>query len=195
MHHIYHTEGFVLEGRASGEANKYFTIFTRDLGLIRASAQGVRLLKSKHRFSLREYSLISLSVVRGKEWWRIASASENKNFAEFRKNKSAFILYVRILSLFRRLIHGEEKNEKLFNLLSEIIGFLEENKLTSKDLENFECLAVLRILSNLGYAPKLAKLSQFFVDNVWNTEILAEMNKVRGEAVREINQALKETHL
>src|SRR3990167_4473229 len=31
MHHIYHTEGVILGSRNSGEAGKYYYIFTRDL--------------------------------------------------------------------------------------------------------------------------------------------------------------------
>ena len=47
MHHIYHTEGIILGSRNFGEAGKYYYLLTRDLGLVYASAQGVRKMSSK----------------------------------------------------------------------------------------------------------------------------------------------------
>ena len=43
-HTIYNTEGFILKSLNFGEANKYFFIFTKDFGLIKAAAQSVRHL-------------------------------------------------------------------------------------------------------------------------------------------------------
>ena len=74
LHHIYHTEGFVLSGQSVGEANKYFRIFTKDFGMVGAMAQGIRLLQSKLRYSLQDYSYSKISLVRGKQVWRIVGA-------------------------------------------------------------------------------------------------------------------------
>ncbi len=56
MHHIYHTEGIILGSKNYGEAGKYYSIFTRDLGMIYASAQGVRKMSSKLRFILQDFA-------------------------------------------------------------------------------------------------------------------------------------------
>ena len=56
MHHIYHTEGIILGSRNFGEAGKYYYIFTRDLGMITAGAQGVRKMSSKLRFVLQDFA-------------------------------------------------------------------------------------------------------------------------------------------
>ena len=80
LHHIYHTEGFVLSGQSVGEANKYFRIFTKDFGMVGAMAQGIRLLQSKLRYSLQDYSYSKISLVRGKQVWRIVGAIKEKIF-------------------------------------------------------------------------------------------------------------------
>lgn len=49
MHHIYTTKAIVIKSLPSGEANKIYFLLTHDLGFIKASAQGVRLGKSKQR--------------------------------------------------------------------------------------------------------------------------------------------------
>ena len=106
MHNIYTTEGFILKSVNFGEANKYFFIFTKDFGLIKATAQGVRLLKSKLRYSLEDFSFTQVSIVRGKEVWRITSAQKISGL-------NYLLLISKIFSLLLRLLHGEEKNDRL----------------------------------------------------------------------------------
>src|SRR5947207_241148 len=108
-HHIYQTDGFILASFDRGEANRYFHIFTRDLGMIQATAQGVRLIESKLRYSLQDYSLSHLSLVRGKDVWRITSASKLFNLHE-EFGREQFTVFARVFSLLRRLIAGEAKN-------------------------------------------------------------------------------------
>ena len=42
MNQIHHTEAIVLGGYAKGEADKLISLYTRDFGLVRADAKGVR---------------------------------------------------------------------------------------------------------------------------------------------------------
>jgi len=82
MHHIYHTEGIILGNKNYGEAGKYYSVFTRDLGMIYASAQGVRKMSSKLRFILQDFSCIKMDFVRGKDFWRITSASKTNRIEQ-----------------------------------------------------------------------------------------------------------------
>src|SRR3989344_4801484 len=107
-HHIYTTEGLVLGSMPLGEANKYISIFTRDLGLIRASAQGVRSVSSKLRYGLQDFSQSTISLVRGKNVWRVTNALPYKNlFASFKNDESKFLLCTNVLSLVKKLVAGE----------------------------------------------------------------------------------------
>lgn len=193
MHSIYTTEGFILKSLNSGEANKYYWIFTKDLGLVRATAQGVRLLKSKLRYHLRDLSLVSLSLVRGRDLWRITNAETISNFG----TASVAPLITRIFSLILRLVHGEEKNEELFQTLKEGIVFLINNSepADKEQIANFECILALRILSNLGYIGKLDNFSVFVESPFFSLELLAKMSTLRRQAISEINKSLKETQL
>ncbi len=121
-HHIYQTDGFILKGREAKDANRFFTIFTKDLGLIGASAQGVRLLKSKLRYSLQDFSLVHLSLVRGREVWRITSAGKIDDISKIEN----FSVVARIFSLLDRLLAGEEKNADLFDFVLSFILFIKK---------------------------------------------------------------------
>ena len=95
-HHIYHTQGFVLSSRNVGEANKILTVFTRELGLIRATVQGIRLNKSKLKFSIQDLSFATIDFVKGKEVWRITSAKSITSFPLARANNDSLVLIMRI---------------------------------------------------------------------------------------------------
>jgi DNA repair protein RecO len=190
-HTIYTNPGFILKSANFGEANKYFFIFTRDFGLIKAAAQGVRHLKSKLRYGLVDFSLAQVSVVRGKEIWRLTGAEKKKSFL----NPDKLLLWTRLSSLLLRLLHGEEKNDLLFQGVSEGMIFLEKSDLTSENLASFECIMALRILSALGYIGKLGDFDQFIASPYFTSELLAKMSTLKTRAILEINKSLKETHL
>lgn len=181
-----------------GEANKYFFIFTKDFGLIKASAQGVRHLKSKLRYNLEDFSFGQVSVVRGREIWRVTNAEKKLKIKETGK----FLLISRIFSLLLRLLHGEEKNNLLFDSLKEGIVFLAENEMSEKpvstpggDLASFECIMALRILSALGYIGKLGDFDQFTASPYFTPELISAMSVLKPRAILEINKSLHETHL
>ena len=90
MHHIYHTEGIILESRNFDEAGKYYFIFTRDFGMILASAQGVRKISSKLRFVLQDFAYLKIDLVKGKDFWKVTNASKT-NMLESIKRTSEFL--------------------------------------------------------------------------------------------------------
>ena len=66
MHHKFHTDALIVGSAVFGEANKVYELFTRDFGMIRASAQGVRLAKSKLKYALQDLSYVRVDLVQGK---------------------------------------------------------------------------------------------------------------------------------
>lgn len=195
-HHIYHTEGFVLSGRSVGEANKYFRIFTKDFGMIGATAQGIRLLKSKLRYSLQDYSYSKISLVQGKQSWRIVGAiKENNLHNSLSDNRDKFELLAKIFLLLLRLVRGEEKNETLFNHISSVSEFLKRENLDENLLRNCEYLLIMRILHSLGYMAEFPNFKEFLSSNVWTKELVSKIDAISREAISQINKALKETQL
>ena len=85
MHHIYHTKGIILESRNFGEAGKYYSIFTRDLGLVHARAQGVRKMSSKLRFVLQNFAYLKMDLVAGRDIFRVTNASKTNMLEKITK--------------------------------------------------------------------------------------------------------------
>ncbi|MFA6353813.1 MAG: DNA repair protein RecO [Candidatus Paceibacterota bacterium] len=192
MHHIYHTEGIILGSKNYGEAGKYYAVFTRDLGMIYASAQGVRKMSSKLRFVLQDFAYVKIDLVQGKDFWRLTSASKTNKLEKIVKNPGTFEVFSNIAKLLKRLLAGIEPNEALFLDLINGLTVLEKAKV--EHLRNVEAVIVLRILDNLGYIGG-DKALQNITKSPFEENLIFEFSKSRSQVLRQINKALKETHL
>ena len=193
MHHIYHTEGIILGSRNFGEAGKYYYIFTRDLGLVYASAQGVRKMSSKLRFVLQDFAYLKIDLVSGKNIFRVTNASKTNKLEQITKKPETFEVFANIARLLKRLLAGVEPNEALFTDLVHCLAILEKAE-TKEDLRNIEAIIVLRIVNNLGYIGA-HEILQTFIKSPFEENIIFEVAKNRRTILSEINKALKETHL
>jgi DNA repair protein RecO len=196
FYHQYNTEAFVLGSRPSGEGSKYVYLFTKELGLLGAHAQGSREIKSKLRYALDDLSHSKVSLVKGKSTWRLTNAVPHKNFfVQFRLEHEKLRLCANALAIIKKLVAGEEKNIKLFEILEQGFAFLEENNLSEDDIHNAEAIFMLRILNNLGYFGASKTLENFALTDEWNQTLLQEMSRERRNAVFVINKSLEASHL
>lgn len=193
MHHIYHTEGIILGSRNFRESDKYFFIFTRDLGLIYATATGVRKMSSKLRFILQDFSYLKFDIVQGKNIFRVTSASKTNLLENITKRPETYKIVYNIARLLKRLLAGVETNEALFADVINSLSVLEKIE-KKEDLQNIEAIIVLRILNNLGYIGDNENLKEF-IKSPFEEGMLFELSKSRTNVLNQINKALKETHL
>ncbi len=193
MHHIYHTEGIILGSRNYGEAGKCYYIFTRDLGMIYASAQGVRKMSSKLRFVLQDFAYLKIDLIQGKDFWRITSVQKTDRLENITKNRATLHVFASIAKLLKRLLVGVEPNVELFHDLANGLQILEKSG-TREEIGNIEAILVLRILNNLGYIGGGEEL-QALIKSPFEESLMFEAGKSRGKILSEINKALKETHL
>lgn len=192
MHHIHHTEGIILGSKNFGETGRYYYIFTRDLGMIYASAQGVRKMSSKLRFVLQDFTYVKIDLIQGRDFWRVTSASKTNKLEAITKRKDNFAVFFNIANLLKRLLAGVERNEDLFIDLLNGLSILEKTEI--KDLRNVEAIIVLRTLNNLGYIGG-NEILQNLVKSPFEENLIFEFSKSRPQVLRQINKAIKETHL
>lgn len=194
MHHIYHTNGFILNSHNKGEANKMLTVYTREMGLVRAMVQGIRLHKSKLRFSLQDFSYASIDFVRGKDIWRITSAKNISTFPFARASNKSLLIIARVSKLLERLCDGEESNEKIFDDFIQVLYFIDDMNIDDSSREALELHLVLRIMHSLGYIGDSGILADYLGGeiDIHKTEILLKEKK---SIISHINKALNESQL
>ena len=196
MYHLYQTEALVLGGEPHGEGSRRLTLFTRELGLLSAVAASVREERSKLRYGLQNFSYATVSLVRGRDSWRVTNAALVRNLARsFQDFLEARELFARVAKLLRRLLAGEEKNEPLFRAVLETFAYLEQNRSVSL-IAQIEVVLVLRILSLLGYLAPRKEFEVFLVEPLsWSPELFGSTAQLRALALAEINRSLRETQL
>ena len=192
-HHIYHTRGVILSSSPSGESNRFYKIFTLELGLVGAHAQAVRDGKSKLRYVLQDGSFVTVDLVRGKEMWRIVSAGVDRPFAIIKKDPLRTKLFAEFCALLARLLHGEGRDQILFEEIERVATFLEETMEPSLAL-SFETMYTFRALAHLGYLDPIL-FEKFLSSDSYTREILNELGAVRSKILPRITEALSASHM
>ena len=166
------------------------SVFTRDFGLITATAPGIRLEKSKLRYSTQDYTLGEFSLVRGKEFWRLTSAQAGGT------TNSKFEIVVRVAKLLKRFLQGEEPHPELFDCVDELFDFLDKNPtLSDSQTKTLESLVVFRIMHALGYIAALGELREALSSRELSINLLDNFATKRVAMNKHINQAIQESHL
>lgn len=210
MHEKYTTRGLIVSASAYREADKIISIYTEDFGLVSAVAAGVRRSASKLRYHTQDFSVRLFSLVSGRDIWRLVGAEEIGGVMSFdpAASSEALAAYARVLSLIRRLVRGEEKNEQVFLTLSSLYNLLADIDKdagvggnvhaggdSSIDISSLETLAVFRILHSLGYIKSDAATEPIITPTLIDKPLVAYTKPLVPFLISAINAGLTESHL
>lgn len=184
MHTIHHTRAVILRSEPRGEYDKTFWLFTEDFGLVRAVATGVRKSSAKLRGQLVDYAFADVDLVKGREVWRLVSATLLFNPISSTTSPLARP-YVRTLATLSRFLIDEGEHAGLFAHIEEVANVVTEDGV---DPKAYDALAIWRTLVHLGYID--GDIGASFTDAV----------RVLDEAsikmlISSVNETIKETHL
>jgi DNA repair protein RecO len=162
------------------------------MGLVRAVAQGIRLHKSKLRFTLQDFSYINVDFVRGKEIWRVTSAKHISSFPILRASSPSLIIMIKVSRLLERICYGESPSEDIFDDFVQALYLLDSENINSSSREALEIHLVLRIMNSLGYIGDSDILTKYLSSSFdySKTEILLKEKK---SIIAHINRALNES--
>lgn len=193
----------MLAEQPQGEANKDFFLLTPDFGLVLARAQGIRLLKSKLRFHLAPYSLVVITLVRGREYWRLVGAEPLNDWETLTEKPTELKLVAKVFTLVKKFVRGEGEQVKLFSDLEAAVSFLLTANLSvnnqaaelTKYLSWWELCLVLRLLAYLGYISDTNNLTPVLSFKEWSLTSLELAQGHEKEIIAAINQATRLSHL
>lgn len=192
MSHLKYTTPAILVFQAqSGEADRFIYLYTKDFGMVHAIGKSVRVSQSKLKPSLEEGNLISASLVRGRDIWRLTDATIEEKLSFPGKE---FNLFLKILRLLKSLVQGEEKNENLFLVLQETFEILHRGKTPENLLGALECVTLVRILDALGYGREEVDWGISTTDPISET-FLETAEKNKKNIISLINKSIQESHL
>lgn len=153
---VYKTEGIILKKSDFGEYDWVLNIYTRDFGKIEIAARGVRKIGAKLKGHLELFNYIAMNFIQGKNFKTVTHAEIINNFQNSRSDLNKILISQRIVALAERLIAEPQKDEKIWNLLLQIL-----NEINSKRQVlniNYQLLLYyfqFKLFCLLGYAPEL----------------------------------------
>lgn len=180
-----------MESYSRREADRVFSLYTEDFGMIRGSAIAVRKMESKLRPHIVNFSLVHVSLVRGKDVWRIVAARRTGTLPDFKTPCGK--AFVRAASLVSRLVKGERVDPKLFSILSAAYAILPEAD--ESDVLSFEIGLVLKILHELGYVDPKDPFDEFLKSPEFSREMLSRFAPLARRAVSLVNDSIRESQL
>lgn len=148
---IYTTTALVCSTFDKNTADRSYLLFSREAGMLYADARSVREERSRQRYALQDFSLVKVSLVKGKAGWRIGSVEALKNYYHAAVDKAARGSVVSIFRLLRRFLKGEEAAVNLFDYT---LSGLDELAGTPTERQFVEMVVQVRILSQLGYVDE-----------------------------------------
>ena len=184
MRHKYETRGIVLSRSPIGETSASITLLTADVGLVRARAQGLRRSGAKLSAALTTLAESEVTLVRGKESWRVAGAVLVERWFTRLPSAAARLRAARVSGLLLRFVAGESREPALFEIMK---GFFEALAVRPEsEFDAIEVLAVTRILATLGFdAGRVLGAALVF-----SPEMISEVEKNRAEYITRINRGI-----
>ncbi len=179
----YTTKCIVLDAYEQGDHDKAYKVFTREFGLLICQAKSVRKLESKLRAHVLPRSVALITLVQGREVWRLVGA----------ENEAVTSPYMHeVTTLLKRFIRGEGAHKALYD---RIISFLESEE--SYDDQTVRLLLYYILLVELGYADAkvvgakdIKEYIAFSINDLY-THLLLNKAAVRAH----VQEVLKEMQL
>jgi len=153
---MYSTEGFVIKEIDHGEADCFFTVFTKDFGKIRVLGKGIRKIKAKLRGGLQIFNHIYLEFIQGKYFFTATEAVCKDAFSLIKSDSEKLKAVYFVCDILERLIR-EEKDERIWLLILRIFKKIENPEFIGKKLELLVYYFEWSLFDILGYHPELYK--------------------------------------
>ncbi len=184
---IYTTEALVCGNYDNRTADKSYLLFTKDAGMLYATATSVREERSKQRYALQDFSLVRLSLVRGKSGWRIGSAEIESNIYNLALSREARIAAISMVKLIRQFVRGEDPLASVFLDLKTALQNICNSDANPAIIAD---IFALRLLHKLGYIAEDEAFVDYLKAEEWWT-----LKPIPAKAEKAIVEAKHASHL
>lgn len=184
----YITEALVCGSRHSNTSDCAYLLFSREAGMVWASARSVREERSKQRYALQEFSHVRATLVRGKGGWRVAGVEPIRNMYFDAHDRDVRTVVRNSFRLLRRVVQGEEPHQDLFDDFVTLLGGSPLGGPVDREL-----LISLRVLHKLGYIAPHDAYEKYLETREDDFVVPSELE--REYLTKTIAHALEKSHL
>jgi DNA repair protein RecO (recombination protein O) len=158
----YRSEALFLKKEDRGEADRLFTVFTKEFGKIEVLGRGIRKIKSKLRAGADIFYFSEIEFIQGKTYKTLTDAVLKNRFPRLMSDERKMALGGELAEMVVELSSFEEKDEKLWGLILDSFREIDKIKVglsvgESKEsgLEFLYLFFAWNFFSLLGYRPEL----------------------------------------
>ena len=153
-YHLHRAEGIVLGSFPCGEADKMVILFTKEFGLVRVFAKGVRLEKSKLRGHLCTGTHVAVGFVMGKEMKRLTHASVAASFGHIQNDMFRFRGVQAVFRLVEEGMVEDEPDTHIWDIVHQVLTILGAEGMSQGDVSLVLSAFRLKLFSIGGYLPE-----------------------------------------
>lgn len=144
-------QALVLSRRKVGEADRVVSFFTREHGVVRAVAKGVRKIPSTRGAHLEPFTQTLVVLHTSKAGTYVSGAETQEYFSDLKTNQLAFEHAKHITSLAMTLFGEDDPNARVYDLLHYAWRTLPQ--LSEGKQNQLESAATVMMLSEAGVLP------------------------------------------
>jgi recombinational DNA repair protein (RecF pathway) len=196
---IYTTDSFVIKNNPSKDADVSLLLFTEQFGLLYAAAKSARAGMSKLKSSLQTTNFSSISMVKGREVWRVTNAKKHIALYDKRIPPELRVCFVHLLEYIARFCPKEVPESEIFSDLKSIAVFIFLEFALLQSPEHIcacEQWFLLRLLYNLGYIQSTDMVYQILMQAISYEQISCLMDESVSQEVKKIiEHAIAQSHL
>ena len=147
----FRVEAVVLRHSDWGEADRLLTLFTREMGKLRAVAKGVRKLRSRKAGHLEPLTRVSLLLARGRDLLIVTQAETLTAYSPVKEDLLLLGYASYVVELLDRFTFEDGENRTLYRLLTDAL----ERLSTGNDPMCVVHFYEFRLLDLMGFRPQL----------------------------------------
>jgi DNA repair protein RecO (recombination protein O) len=149
-------EGIVLQHTDFGEADRLLTIYTRELGKIRAIVKGVRKPRSRKAGHIEPFTRTALLLARGRNLFILTQAEAIDLYSHIKEDLVLLGYGSYIIELLSSFTFDGEENQSLYRLVKNALHRIDRGDDPNLVTHYYE----IRLLDIVGYRPKLFNCAQ-----------------------------------
>lgn len=153
----YRTQGFIFKKADRLDADRIFSVFSRDFGRLEILAKGIRKIESKLRGGIEIFSLSEIEFVEGKHQKTLTDAVFIEKFKNISENQDKFKIALKISDVLDNFILGQQEDGPVFDLLLSTFNKLNETEDSLQKIQLVYYYFVWNFLSILGYRPEIQR--------------------------------------
>lgn len=153
----YRTQAFVFKKSDLNEADRNFSVFTDSFGRLEIFGKAIRKDVSKLRSGIDTFFLSDIEFIQGKKRKTLTDATKIEKFNNIVQLPARFLIAQKIAGVLDNFIKGEEKDDRMFNLINEAFAQLNNPPLKQKSYVLLYYYFLWNAFAILGYCPEIQK--------------------------------------